>query len=128
MTESASPEGDNQRVRIRRNAGNALSGVVALWRESRRVRVLSFTLGVLLVAFSAFWFVLTRDLPSAEKLLDYQPPLPTMVRGGDGEIIYSYARERRVQLSFDDLPATLINAFLSAEDKTFWSHGGVDYT
>jgi penicillin-binding protein 1A len=75
-----------------------------------------------------FWIVLTRNLPSADKLLDYQPPLPTMVRGIDGEIVYSYARERRVQLTFDDFPKPMINAFRAAEDKTFWTHGGVDYT
>ncbi len=68
-----------------------------------------------------------RTLPSADSLLDYQPPLPTMVRGVDGEIVYSYARERRVQLRFADFPRPLYNAFLAAEDKTFWSHGGVDY-
>ena len=85
-------------------------------------------LGGLLLAILAFWFVLTRNLPSADKLLDYQPPLPTMVRGIDGEIVYSYARERRVQLTFDDFPRPMINAFLAAEDKTFWTHGGVDYT
>jgi penicillin-binding protein 1A len=50
-----------------------------------------------------------------------------MVRGVDGQIVYSYARERRVQLRFVDFPKPLINAFLSAEDKTFWTHGGVDY-
>ena len=69
----------------------------------------------------------SRDLPDAEKLLDYEPPLPTMVRGIDGEIVHSYARERRVQLQFADFPQPLINAFLAAEDKTFWTHGGVDY-
>ena len=50
-----------------------------------------------------------------------------MVRGDDGAIVYSYARERRVQLRFVDFPRPLINAFLSAEDKNFWTHGGVDY-
>lgn len=44
----------------------------------------------------------------------------------DGEIVHSYARERRVQLRFVDFPRPLLNAFLSAEDKTFWTHGGVD--
>jgi penicillin-binding protein 1A len=42
--------------------------------------------------------------------------------------VSSYARERRVQLRFVDFPPQLINAFLSAEDKTFWTHGGVDLT
>src|SRR5262249_29847890 len=99
-----------------------------MWREKRWFRWLSYVFVLLFLAIAAFWFVLTRNLPSAEKLLDYQPPLPTMVRGIDGNIVYSYARERRVQLRFVDFPKPLINAFLSAEDKTFWTHGGVDYT
>lgn len=128
MSESASSGSENLRFKIRRDAGNLLGRLSLLWREKLWFRLLSYTFGMLLIALIAFWIVLTRDLPSADKLLDYQPPLPTMVRAADGEIVYSYARERRVQLNFDDLPSPLINAFLSAEDKTFWSHGGVDLT
>lgn len=113
---------------IRRDAGGFFSKFSRAWRESRRVRVLGYTLIAGLVAFLGFWIVLTKDLPDADRLLTYQPPLPTMVRNSDGDIVYSYARERRVQLRFVDFPRPLINAFLSAEDKTFWSHGGVDYT
>lgn len=114
--------------RIRRFAGGSAEWIARNWATSQRFRLLCYLGGGLLLAMLAFWFVLTRNLPSADKLLDYQPPLPTMVRGVDGEIAYSYARERRVQLTFDDFPRPMINAFLAAEDKTFWSHGGVDYT
>ena len=71
-----------------------------------------------------FW--LASDLPDAESLLEYETPLPTMVRGIDGEIVHSYARERRVQLQYADFPERLKQAYISAEDKTFYSHGGVD--
>lgn len=128
MVESASPENDNLRYRIRREAGGFLASFRSNWREKRWFRWVGYALGGLLAAFLLFWIILTRNLPSAEKLLEYQPPLPTMVRGINGDIVYSYARERRVQLRFVDFPEPLINAFLSAEDKTFWSHGGVDYT
>jgi membrane peptidoglycan carboxypeptidase len=87
-----------------------------------------YALGALVALYFLVWVFVARGLPSADKLLTYQPPLPTMVRGADGEIVSSYARERRVQLRFVDFPEPLINAFLSAEDKTFWTHGGVDYT
>src|SRR5690606_4605594 len=60
--------------------------------------------------------------------LEYEPPLPTVVRGSDGEIVHTFARERRVQLQFKDFPTQLINAYTSAEDKTFWTHGGIDLT
>ncbi len=114
------------------NAGNrfhrAFGAVGAAWRRRRALRITTYLLVALALVFAASSYLLTRSLPSADKLLDYQPPLPTMVRGGDGAIVYSYARERRVQLRFVDFPKPLINAFLSAEDKNFWSHGGVDYT
>ncbi|NBC36088.1 penicillin-binding protein [Novosphingobium sp. FSY-8] len=80
-------------------------------------------LAVLLIGYVA----VIRNLPDADRLLTYQPRMPTMVRGGDGAIVYSYARERRVQLRYVDFPKPLINAFISAEDKNFFSHGGVDY-
>ena len=98
------------------------------WQSSKRFRIAGYLLGAFLAVSLVFWVAVTRNLPSADKLLTYQPPLPTMVRGVNGEIVYSYARERRVQLRFVDFPKPLINAYLSAEDKTFWSHGGVDYT
>ncbi len=72
------------------------------------------------------WFFFARGLPSADALLAYQPPLPTNVRDRDGEPIAEYARERRVQLSYDEYPPVLVHAFLSAEDKTFFSHPGID--
>lgn len=99
----------------------------AKWGESRRFRIGNYVLGALLAGWIVLWVVVSSALPSADKLLTYQPPLPTMVRGNDGEIVSSYARERRVQLRFVDFPEPLINAFLSAEDKTFWTHGGIDY-
>ncbi|KKI20119.1 penicillin-binding protein 1A [Sphingomonas sp. Ag1] len=80
----------------------------------------------LLLAGGGWWFI-TRDLPSVEQLRTYEPPLPTNVRAIDGSPIYSYARERRVELSFNEYPKMLVNAFLAAEDKTFFEHHGVDY-
>ncbi len=100
----------------------------ANWRAKRWFRWLGYALGGFAVLYFLVWVTVTRNLPSAESLLSYQPPLPTMVRGVDGQVIYSYARERRVQLRFVDFPKPVINAYLAAEDKTFWSHGGVDYS
>lgn len=133
MPESNPPE--DQHYRIRREAGSIGASLSKLgdwaresWREKRWFRWAGYALGVFLVFWFLLWVLVARGLPSADKLLTYQPPLPTMVRGVDGEIVYSYARERRVQLRFDDFPKQLVNAYLAAEDKTFWSHGGVDIT
>ncbi len=114
--------------RIRRDAGGALAWFRSNWREHRWFRLAGYALGGALLLYFLVWVTITRNLPSAEKLLSYQPPLPTLVRGVNGEIVYSYARERRVQLRFVDYPEPVINAFLAAEDRTFWTHGGVDYT
>ena len=126
MVETSS--NDNLRYRIRRNAGGFVALLRENWGEKRWFRRAGYALGVLLILWLLLWVVVLRNLPSADMLLTYQPPLPTMVRSIDGEIVYSYARERRVQLRFADFPKPMINAFLSAEDKTFWTHGGVDYT
>ena len=77
--------------------------------------------------FAAVWLFFATGLPTSEKLLAYQPPLPTNVRGYDGNPVQTFARERRVELAYDEYPPLVVNAFLSAEDKTFFSHGGIDY-
>ncbi|MFN5244621.1 MAG: penicillin-binding protein 1A [Novosphingobium sp.] len=128
---------ESSRLRIRREAGGLLTRLQdhpagqwfqSNWQTSKRFRLVGYGLGGLVALYLLLWITVLRSLPSADRLLSYQPPLPTMVRGVNGEIVYSYARERRVQLRFVDFPKPLINAYLSAEDKTFWSHGGVDYT
>ncbi|MDP3906072.1 penicillin-binding protein 1A [Novosphingobium sp.] len=132
---------ESVRLRIRRDAGTLFTRIGDWfsglsvgrwagehWRSSKWFRLGGYALALLVVFNVLLWAMVTRSLPSADTLLTYQPPLPTMVRGVDGEIVYSYARERRVQLRYVDFPKPLVNAYLSAEDKTFWSHGGVDYT
>src|SRR5689334_9903747 len=78
--------------------------------------------------FAAIWLYFATGLPSSEKLLAYEPPLPTNVRGYDGDPVQTFARERRVELSYDEFPPMLVQAFISAEDKTFFKHHGIDYT
>jgi len=117
---------DYFRYRIRRDASGAVAWFREHWHGDRWFRWGTIGLGGLLLVWAIFWAVFTRDMPDASSLLEYEPPLPTMVRGVDGEVVGTYARERRVQLQFQDLPRPLINSFLAAEDKTFWSHGGID--
>lgn len=117
---------DDATFRIRRGASGRLAAFRKAWRERAGLRRLGYACIAGLIGMTGLWFYLSHDLPDAKTLLKYQPPLPTMVRGIDGEIVYSYARERRVQLRYVDFPRPLVNAFLSAEDRTFWTHGGVD--
>ena len=122
--EAAPPE--NGHMRLRRD-----SGPIAWFRNNwhrRRLRWSVYLLGLSLVGIFLFWLLFARNLPDAKALVNYQSPLPTIVRDVNGMPVHSYARERRVQLDYNDFPELLKGAYLSAEDKTFFSHGGLDYT
>jgi penicillin-binding protein 1A len=115
------------RYRISRDFGGALRWFRERWRQSLLFKLFACAFGAAVALWVAVFVWLANDLPEAEALLTYETPLPTVVRGYDGEIVHSYARERRVQLQFADFPEQLIEAYLAAEDKTFFSHGGVDF-
>ena len=93
----------------------------------RWVRILAYLALLGLMAVAGLWYAVARDLPSVEKLRAYESPLPTNVRDGSGQPIHSYARLRRVELSYAEYPPLLVKAFLAAEDRTFFEHSGVDY-
>src|SRR6266851_5114847 len=67
-----------------------------------------------------------RDLPDYQQLAHYQPPIVTRVHAGDGRLLAEYATERRIFVPIKAIPKPVVNAFLSAEDKNFYSHHGVD--
>jgi len=96
------------------------------WFARRWVRRLTWTGLGFFVFFAAVWLYFASGLPSSQTLLAYQPPLPTNVRGYDGTPVQTFARERRVELSYDEFPPLVVNAFLSAEDKSFFRHPGID--
>ena len=96
-------------------------------------RILKYLLGgVAAVVFAAFAavsiyiFVVTQDLPSYDALKNYEPPITTRVYAGDGTLIGEYARERRLFVPIEAIPNRVIGAFLSAEDKNFYRHAGID--
>lgn len=98
----------------------------ALWAR-RGVRWLLGFAALGLLALAVLWVIITRNLPSAATLLTYEPPLPSYVRSINGEPVSVYARDRRVELDYSEYPPLLIDAFLAAEDRTFFEHGGLDY-
>lgn len=97
------------------------------WWQRKRFRWATYAAGALLVLLLLFWALVARNLPDADALIEYESPLPTVVRDINGEPFHSYARERRVQLEYADFPQLLIRSYLAAEDKTFFSHSGIDY-
>jgi penicillin-binding protein 1A len=70
---------------------------------------------------------ISNELPDYTVLKDYQPPVTTRVHAADGTLLAEYARERRLFQPIETIPPVLIQAFLSAEDKDFYKHGGIDF-
>ena len=67
-----------------------------------------------------------RDLPDYAKLANYEPPVVTRIHAGDGALLAEYATEKRLFMPTKAMPPKLIAAFLSAEDKSYYQHFGVD--
>ncbi|HET9617959.1 MAG TPA: transglycosylase domain-containing protein, partial [Pseudolabrys sp.] len=70
----------------------------------------------------------SKDLPDYSQLQDYEPPVMTRVHAADGSLVAEYARERRLYIPIQGVPKLVINAFLAAEDRNFYQHGGLDFT
>ena len=90
------------------------------------------TLGFLLAiagAGGALWlfYEFGRDLPDYRQLADYDPPVMTRVHAGDGRLLAEYATEKRVFVPVEVMPLRVKQAFLSAEDKHFYYHPGIDF-
>ncbi len=83
-----------------------------------------FVLGALGAA-GLIWHY-SKDLPDSAQLRNYEPPVMTRVHAGDGSLIAEFARERRLYLPIQAVPKLIIQAYLSAEDKNFYKHIGVD--
>lgn len=82
---------------------------------------------LVLIAFWIWMASLARTVPSVEKLAEYNPPVTSRVHAGDGTLIHEFADEHRVFIPYEAIPDHVIHAFVSAEDKNFFTHGGLDY-
>ena len=80
---------------------------------------------VLLFSLSTLWYF-SIGLPDYKKLSNYQPPISSRVYSNDGKLIAEYAIEKRLFVPYDSIPEVVINSFLSAEDKNFFDHPGID--
>ena len=75
--------------------------------------------------FSALWYF-SSGLPDYKKLETYEPPVSSRVYSNNGDLIAEYAIEKRLFIPYEAIPKPIINAFLSAEDKNFFDHPGID--
>ena len=78
-------------------------------------------------AAGLFWHF-SKDLPDYSQLQDYEPPVMTRVHATDGALVAEYARERRLYLPIQAIPKLVLHAFIAAEDKSFYDHGGLDFS
>ncbi|HWJ76256.1 MAG TPA: penicillin-binding protein 1A [Kaistia sp.] len=98
------------------------------------LRLIGYLFGIgavffLVVAAGVAWYVsgLTGGLPSVEVLAKYEPPVMTRIHAADGQLVQEYAHERRLYLPIQAIPDRVKAAFISAEDKNFYQHSGLDY-
>ncbi|WEX87404.1 penicillin-binding protein 1A [Sinorhizobium garamanticum] len=99
------------------------------------IRLIGYFFGIgafLLLGVSAavaiYLGAITKDLPDYEVLANYAPPVTTRFHAGNGALMAEYARERRLYLPIQAIPDRVKAAFISAEDKNFYLHPGVDIT
>ena len=78
------------------------------------------------VGAAGFIWHYSKDLPDSAQLRNYEPPVMTRVHAGDGSLIAEFARERRLYLPIQAVPEAGHRRLLSAEDKNFYKHPGVD--
>ncbi len=78
-------------------------------------------------AFGVYLFSLSQDLPDYEVLAEYEPPVTTRVYANNGELVAEFARERRLFVPIESMPDLVKDAFISAEDKSFYEHAGLDF-
>jgi penicillin-binding protein 1A len=84
-----------------------------------------FFLFLFFISFSALWYF-SSGLPDYKKLESYEPPVSSRVYSQSGLLIAEYALEKRLFIPYESIPKIVINSFLSAEDKNFYNHPGVD--
>ena len=87
--------------------------------------IIIFVLVLIFFALSTLWYF-SIGLPDYKKLSNYQPPISSRVYSEDGKLIAEYAVQKRLFVPFESIPDVVINSFLSAEDKNFFSHPGID--
>ena len=96
-------------------------------RIIKNIFILIFSFG-LLSAFSviAVLWAFSNNLPDYKFLKSYKPPVSSKVYSGDGELVNDFSTEKRIFVPYNAISEKVINSFLSAEDKNFYSHPGVD--
>jgi len=89
------------------------------------ILLLSVSLITILSIFVILW-TFSNNIPDYKFLKNYKPSVSSKVYSGNGELVADFSKEKRIFIPYSSIPKKVINAFLSAEDKNFFSHPGVD--
>jgi penicillin-binding protein 1A len=105
---------------------------MAIKNLNRYLKIAAGVVGVLVLSVVIVVIVVLyrygAALPDVDQLRNYEPPVTTRIHAADGRLIAEYARERRLFVPLEAIPERVIQAFMSAEDKNFYEHGGIDYS
>ena len=82
-------------------------------------------LGLFTAVIIVLW-TFSAKLPDYKFLKNYKPPVSSKLYSGAGELVSDFSSQKRIFVPYNAIPKTVVNAFLSAEDKNFFSHPGVD--
>ena len=85
----------------------------------------TFLVLLAILIFGILWKY-SNDIPDYKFLKNYKPPVSSKVYSRNGELVADFSKEKRVFVPYNAIPKNVINSFLSAEDKNFFSHPGVD--
>lgn len=99
-----------------------------LWVRALKAFGVLALVGVLTVVGVSIWAIVYygRDLPDYRQLAEYEPAVVTRIHAGDGSLLTEYSRQPRLFVPINAIPERLKEAFISAEDKNFYSHFGLD--
>ncbi len=89
------------------------------------ISFISFSLIFLIIVLIILWNF-SNNIPDYKFLKNYKPPVSSKVYSGNGDLVADFSKEKRIFIPYSAIPKEVINSFLSAEDKNFFSHPGVD--
>ena len=92
-------------------------------------KTIIFIISLIILLFFTIFFILwifSNDLPDYKYLKNYKPSVTSRVYAGNGELISEFSSKKRLFLPYDSIPSIILNSFLSAEDKNFYKHSGID--
>ena len=101
--------------------GNKMNRII------KNILIISLSLSLLvLTAVLVILWTFSSNIPDYKFLKNYKPPVSSRVYSGDGNLVADFSQEKRIFIPYETLPKNVIYSFLSAEDKNFFSHPGVD--